>query len=139
MKTGSVQEMQTEGLFALHHVNAYETDDGSEILLDLSPAFLDFFGDFLDMEFLLNPPEFSNGTTGSTCAGKKVTRYHINLNSGSISSSTFPNQMDSPNARYLDCFDFPSINEAYRGKEVKHSEFLFKMSCFYALFYSPAQ
>ena len=88
MKTGSVQEMQTEGLFSLHHVNAYETDDGSEILLDLSPAFLDFFGDFLDMKYLLNPPEFSNGTNGSTCAGKKVTRYHINLNSGSITSST---------------------------------------------------
>ena len=36
MKSGEVQTMQTEALFSLHHINAYETKDGSEIVLDLS-------------------------------------------------------------------------------------------------------
>ena len=38
MKTGEVKEMHSQTLFSQHHVNAYETEDGKEILLDLSPS-----------------------------------------------------------------------------------------------------
>ena len=38
MKTGEVKEMHSQTLFSQHHVNAYETKDGKEILLDLSPS-----------------------------------------------------------------------------------------------------
>ena len=38
MKTGEVKEMHSKTLFSQHHVNAYETEDGKEILLDLSPS-----------------------------------------------------------------------------------------------------
>ena len=70
------------------------------------------------MENMLNPPEISIGTNGSTCGDKDVTRYTIDLNALTISAQTFPNTLDDSVARYINKFDFPTINEAYRGKEV---------------------
>lgn len=73
---------------------------------------------------MLNPPEQSIGRNGSTCGDNDVTRYRINLETGLISASTFPNPMNSIYARYMDKYDFPTINEAYRGKQVR-----FLMNC----------
>ena len=70
------------------------------------------------MENMLNPPDISIGTNGSTCGDKDVTRYTIDLNALTISAQTFPNTLDDSVARYINKFDFPTINEAYRGKEV---------------------
>ena len=61
---------------------------------------------------MLNPPEISKGTTG----GAEITRYHINLETSIVKDSKFPNFLNG--SRYVNHFDFPTINEAYRGKEV---------------------
>ena len=100
--------------FFLHHINAYEIEDGQEIILDLSPSDPYALRDYLSLENMLNPPEFSNGTT--PMAGAEVTRYHIYLDTGSVEATTFPNLLNG--SRYINAFDFPTINEAYRGKEV---------------------
>ena len=73
---------------------------------------------------MLNPPETSTGTNGSTCGQNDVTRYRINPNTKSLTAETFPNVMsaDDKLKRYVDKFDFPIINEAYRGKEVNRNE-----------------
>ena len=70
------------------------------------------------MENMLNPPDISIGNNGSTCGDKDVTRYTIDLKALTISAQTFPNTLDDSVARYINKFDFPTINEAYRGKEV---------------------
>ena len=67
---------------------------------------------------MLNPPEISQGLNGSTCGNEELTRYRINLKEGTVEGSTFPNGINSVLARYVNKFDFPTINEAYRGKEV---------------------
>ena len=84
------------------------------------------------MENMLNPPDISIGTNGSTCGDKDVTRYTIDLNALTISAQTFPNTLDDSVARYINKFDFPTINEAYRGKEVRLKLF-FVIAKFYHL------
>ena len=41
MKSGNVQKMEAETVFAQHHINAFETlgKEGPEIVLDISPSF----------------------------------------------------------------------------------------------------
>ena len=41
MKTGNVQKMEAETVFAQHHINAFESlgKEGPEIVLDISPSF----------------------------------------------------------------------------------------------------
>ena len=69
---------------------------------------------------MLNPPDISIGKNGSTCGEHDVTRYRINPKTKSMTSETFPNlfEADNPLKRYMDQYDFPVINEAYRGMEV---------------------
>ena len=40
--SGEVTELQAEVVFSQHHINAYETPDGNEIIMDISPS--DDFG-----------------------------------------------------------------------------------------------
>ena len=80
--------------------------------------------DYVALENMLNPPNISIGTNGSTCGDKDVTRYTIDLNALTISAQTFPNTLDDSVARYINKFDFPTINEAYRGKEVGQRFFI---------------
>ena len=125
LKTGEVKKIEAHTLVSYHHINAYETEEGNKILLDLSPADPLGIRTYVDLDNMLNPPEFSSAN-GSTCGEANVTRYHIDLNTGSVTTSTFTNIMkDSANARYMDKYDFPVINEAYRGLEV----------CVWTLFY----
>ena len=76
------------------------------------------------MENMINPPQFSNGscfTTSGPSACSEITRYHFHLDTGSVETIEFPNLMEKENpslSRYINQFDFPTINEAYRGKEV---------------------
>ena len=86
------------------------------------------------MENMLNPPEISIGTNGSTCGDKDVTRYTIDLNALTISAQTFPNTLDDSVARYINKFDFPTINEAYRGKEVGQRSLFVRIKNYYSIF-----
>ena len=85
---------------------------GREIIVDLSPSDPWLLRDYLKLENMMNPPEISKGTTG----GAEITRYHINLETSMVKASKFPNFLNG--SRYVNQFDFPTINEAYRGKEV---------------------
>ena len=118
LKTGEVKHIEAQTWVSYHHINAYETEEGNKILLDLAPADPLSIRTYVDMDNMLNPPEFSFAN-GSTCGEANVTRYHIDLNTGSVETSTFNNIMkDSSMSRYMDKYDFPVINEAYRGLEV---------------------
>lgn len=86
------------------------------------------------MENMLNPPEISIGTNGSTCGDKDVTRYTIDLNALTISAQTFPNTLDDSVARYINKFDFPTINEAYRGKEVGLKFLIVRVNNHYSIY-----
>ena len=70
------------------------------------------------MTNMLNPTE--NGTWTSTSGGAQLTRYHFHLDTGSVETVSFPNLLNEENSRYINEFDFPMINEEYRGKEVNH-------------------
>ena len=119
LKTGEVKEMSGDILFSMHHINAYETKDGKEIVLDLSPTNELTIKTYPLLENMLNPPENSTSWDTSACGAHEVTRYTLNLETGTISSSTFENLLQgSTLARYVNKFDMPVINELYRGREV---------------------
>jgi len=100
-------------MYSIHHINAYENTE-SEIILDLCPAQYDFLGKCLLMEKMMNPPEEESQVNECSTSDFEITRYYINLNSGSVTNSKFPNTIKN---RYINDFDFPTINEAYRGKK----------------------
>ena len=73
------------------------------------------------MKNILNPLEESLGLSGSTCGDNEVTRYTIYPKKGFVTASTFKNFRNDTFERYINRFDFPTINEAYRGREVSFS------------------
>jgi carotenoid cleavage dioxygenase-like enzyme len=119
LKTGDVQEIQVDAYFFQHHINAYEINDGREVIVDLSPSDPWGLAEYVKMENMMNPPEFSNGSNADGVGEAEITRYHFHLDTGSVETISFPNLMEKDNAlsRYINKFDFPTINEAYRGKE----------------------
>ena len=62
----------------------------------------------------MNPPEEELGVNPA----EELTRVTINPKTRQVSSEIHPTGIDSELARYAQKFDFPTINEAYRGKEV---------------------
>jgi hypothetical protein len=86
----------------------------------LSPSDPWGLAEYVKMENMLNPPEFSNGSNADGVGEAEITRYHFHLDTGSVETIAFPNLMEKNNSlsRYINKFDFPTINEAYRGKEV---------------------
>ena len=70
--------------------------------------------DYTSLENILNPPEEEQGIN----AAEELTRVTINPKTRQISSETHLTGIDSELSRYAQKFDFPTINEAYRGKEV---------------------
>ena len=118
LKTGEVKEISAKTLFAFHHINAYETNEEQKIVLDMSPSDPNGLHDYPAFENMLNPPEHSIGINGSTCGDDELTRYYINLVSNTVEAFTFPNLHSGEDSRYVNKFDFPTINEAYRGKKV---------------------
>ena len=81
------------------------------------------FRDYVAMENMMNPPETSIGLNGSTCGMHEVTRYQIDLNMQKVQTMNFPStsthlEDGEELGRYYNKFDFPAINEAYRGREV---------------------
>ena len=113
--TGDVQgPFRSAWTYAAHHMNAYESSD-SEIILDLTPTPFDNLRTYLDLENMMNPPEDGSPEAElSTTHGQEIVRYKIDLKSATISTSNFPNTI---NSRFINTFDFPMINEAFRGKK----------------------
>jgi len=121
LKSGQVKgPFQTEYAYSAHHANAYEAND-SKLMVDLVPTPFQNLRDYLLLKNMLNPPkEYTTSTTGDL----ELTRYVINLNSETVSHTNFPNII---NSEFVNTFDFPMINEAYRGKSYC---FLYGLSAF---------
>jgi len=115
LQTGEVMgPFHSDWMYAIHHINAYENTE-NEIILDLCPAPYDFLWKCLLMDKMMNPPEDEDSDANECNFGHyEITRYNINLKSGDVTHSTFPNTIKS---RYINNFEFPTINEAYRGKK----------------------
>merc|ERR1719481_713867 len=113
--TGEVKgPFPTPWSYSVHHINAYEESD-EEIVLDMCPSQFDNLRDYLKMDNMLNPPPAGTpAAETSTMLDEEVKRYVINLKTGNVDISKFPNPLDS---RFINKFDFPMINENYRGKE----------------------
>ena len=82
----------------------------------MSPVDPMFMKEYPLLKKMLNPPEFSDN---SVVLNDEITRYHINLDTKTVTSSRFPNLLgNTTNSRYVNNFDLGVINEAYRGRKV---------------------
>jgi len=115
LKGGEVKgPFETRRIFSLHHVNAYETNN-DRVVLDLTPAPFDGVKEYFRLSNVLNPPKKGSKEAGkSTTEGKEVTRISIDVEIGNVEITNFENPL---NSKFVNNFDFPTINEDYRGKE----------------------
>ena len=112
LKNGDVQgPFASPWSYSAHHINAYESSE-SEIVLDLCPTPFENMREYLKLENMLNPPKEVNDV--STTGDSEITRYIINMESGEVKTSFFPNIIQN---KFVNTFDFPTINEDYRGKK----------------------
>jgi len=110
LKTGSVEELEAKPTYSAHHANAYENGD-DELIVDIAPTPYNNLRDYLSLDNMLNPPKVSKGVS-TTGEDEQFTRYRINLKSRKITDSPFANPTEN---RFINNFDFPTINEDYRG------------------------
>ena len=114
LKNGDVQgPFSTSYAYSAHHINAYEKSE-EEIVLDWCPTPFENMREYLKLENMLNPPAVFDAESVTTTGGVEVTRYTINTEQGSVKSEEFPNTI---NSKFINNFDFPTINEEYRGRK----------------------
>ena len=115
LKTGDVRgPFSSSYTYSAHHINAFEKNS-KEIILDLAPTPFENMREYLKMENMLNPPDIVDDSTDySTTKDSEVTRYTINIETGEVTTNTFENLIKS---KFINTFDFPTINEDYRGKK----------------------
>merc|ERR1712126_283194 len=114
LKSGDVKgPFPSPWVYSAHHINAYENSE-QEIVLDLCPTPFENMREYLKLDNMLNPPKELNDIDISTTGGSEITRYNIHIKSGNVKTSTFPNILKN---KYINTFDFPTINEDYRGKK----------------------
>lgn len=107
LKTGSVTTIETENVFTMHHVNAYEMDDNN-LLLDVVSYPDASLVSFFEMNNLMNK------TKRDRVAFKpSLTRYRIDLKAQKMTPITFDTNPSIPFANML---EVPTINEQYRSK-----------------------
>jgi len=111
IKTGHVTTLATEPFYSAHHVNAYQ-DTKDELVVDICPTPFSNMRDYLKLENMMNPPEKSEWV--STNKDLEFTRFKINMATEKITQSLFPNHLKS---KWINQFDFPVINERYRGEK----------------------
>ena len=96
-------------------------------MVDLCPTPYINMRDYLTLKNQLNPPEISRGMSSND--GQEFTRYRINEKTKVVTSAPFPNTIKSRYQgpghltglnplflSFINVFDFPTINEVYRGK-----------------------
>jgi len=113
LKSGQVDgPFKTGYAYSAHHANAYEKSK-DELVVDLNPTPFENLREYLRLVNMLNPPAAGEPQV-STAEDQELTRYTINTATGKVDVSQFPNTI---NSRYINTFDFPMINEDYRGKK----------------------
>ena len=110
LKTGAVTKRMTDYTFSYHHVNAYENKDG-KIITDLIRNQYDGIHEYVKLDNMLNPPKVLNESEPSPLLFE---RYVIDLKSDDVQKIVFSDEKHDD--RYYNHFDFPTVNEDYRGK-----------------------
>ena len=114
LKNGDVKgPFSTDYAYSAHHINAFEKSE-EEIVLDWCPTPFENMREYLKLENMLNPPATFDPESVTTTGGVEVTRFTINTREGTVKSEEFPNTI---NSKFINNFDFPTINEEYRGKK----------------------
>jgi len=113
LKTGAITlETSTLPIFSAHHVNAYE--DGRNIVLDLCQADPMGLGHYMELT------KMRKAEQGIGKATSKLRRFTIDMDSKMTSMTTpqapVTSSSSTPIPPWITSFDFPTINEAYRGR-----------------------
>lgn len=107
LKTGAVEvTTETRAFFSAHHVNAYETEDG-QLVVDLCQTPFENMAGYMLFENIWAAEETGKATS-------KLRRFFIEKKSGKVTEMDIPRSPSS--SPLVDTFDFPTINEAYRGR-----------------------
>jgi len=108
---GHVDRFFAPSTFSAHHANAYNMEEEGKYVLDLCPTAYENFAEYMKIENIAFPSEdISNNVTSS----EAFTRYIVDVKSKTLTQEHFEAPEDFPQ---FDQFDFPTINEKYRGKE----------------------
>merc|ERR1712215_98631 len=109
LSDGHVDRFMAPPTFSAHHANAYNRDDG-KVIVDLCPLAHDNFLEYTLLENMVHPSEET--PSNATCT-EQFSRYVIDLENLSLAKETFQEVEEFPQ---FNQFDFPTINEKYRGK-----------------------
>ncbi|XP_033755173.1 beta,beta-carotene 15,15'-dioxygenase-like [Pecten maximus] len=105
IKTGRVHTLQTETVFTVHHINAFELSDG-RIVMDLPTQKSPIGFRYFDMSYLFNK------TARMDLVSKPILkRYTIDLHTKTVSKTVLKSGPNAPCAGEL---EMPVINENYR-------------------------
>ncbi|XP_045189225.2 beta,beta-carotene 15,15'-dioxygenase-like [Mercenaria mercenaria] len=109
LKTGQVKTLETENMFFLHVVNAYESDlFRNEIIVDVC-TFKDTGGlQQMEMSSLHDPAKRVKSSIPI------LKRYTLDLAGGEVNVHTYESK--DPSLAFVNGLDFPTINENYRFK-----------------------
>ena len=108
LKTGELTVLETDNMFTMHHVNAYELDD-KNIIVDVSSYPNPDFVSNLQMDILLDPQKRNNFD-----AHARLVRYVIDMSTSVITREPL---YISERAPFSINIDMPVINEEYRYTE----------------------
>jgi len=106
---GHVDRFHAPPTFSAHHANAYNLEEG-KFVLDLCPTAYENFAEYMLIDNIANPPE---ETSANVTSSESFTRYIIDVEKQSVTPQGFDSPEEFPQ---FNQFDFPTINENYRGK-----------------------
>ena len=108
LKSGEVKTLETENIFFLHMVNAYESSlFKNEIIIDVST-----YKDIEEMK-QMSLDRLYNVYARAVSANATLKRYTLDLDHGDVSVHTYQPLSGIP---FINRLDFPTINENFRSK-----------------------
>ena len=106
LKTGLVTELQTDNVFVLHHINAFEDRSSGKLFVDVPAQKNPTYFKTWTIDLMIN----ANATTRNKMSIKTVTRrYILDINHKSVEKYDFPNVKRN--------LEMPTINENFRSKK----------------------
>ena len=108
LKSGDVKTLETENIFFLHMVNAYESSlFKNEIVIDVSTY------KNIDEMKQMSLERLFNASARADSANATLKRYTLDLDRGDVSVHTYQPLSGIP---FINRLDFPTINENFRSK-----------------------
>lgn len=110
LKTGNIDiKTETKAFFSAHHVNAYERED-DKIVVDILETPFENMAGYMMIENMWAAEE-----TGCDLGVSKLSRFIIDKVTKEVAVTDVPKLPTTSPA--IDTFDFPVINEVYRGRK----------------------